>query len=115
MRADFAAAIVIGCGNGPPATAASIGRSRRVTADLNGSTRPGDDRRNAEIYVAGLSVELVPQSPSCPENRDHVAADDMVVPEVYVLFKEDFGTQLCQSRMIGREPGFLPKPQEPLS
>jgi hypothetical protein len=37
---------------------------------------PGDDRRNAEVYVTGLPVELVPQLPSCREHRDHVAADD---------------------------------------
>jgi hypothetical protein len=36
----------------------------------------GDDRRNAEVYVAGLSVEFVPQLPSCGEHRDHVAVDD---------------------------------------
>jgi hypothetical protein len=37
---------------------------------------PGDDRRDAEVYVTGLPVELVPQLPSRPENRDHMAADD---------------------------------------
>ena len=36
----------------------------------------GDDRRDAEVYVTGLSLELVSQLPSCREHRDHVAADD---------------------------------------
>src|SRR5690348_13323737 len=36
----------------------------------------GDNRRNAEVYVTGLPVELVSEPPSCSENRDHVAADD---------------------------------------
>jgi hypothetical protein len=36
----------------------------------------GDDRRNAEVYVTGLPVELVPQPPSCRKHRNHVATDD---------------------------------------
>ena len=39
----------------------------------------GDDRRNAEVYVARLSVKLVPQQPSCRKHRDHVAADDATI------------------------------------
>ena len=39
----------------------------------------GDDRRNAEVYVTCLSVELVPQLPSCRKHRDHVAADDAAI------------------------------------
>ena len=39
----------------------------------------GDDRRNAEVNVTRLSVELVPQPPSCRKHRDHVAADDAAI------------------------------------
>lgn len=39
----------------------------------------GDDRRNAEVYVTSLSVELVSQLPSRREHRDHVAADDAAI------------------------------------
>jgi hypothetical protein len=39
----------------------------------------GDDRRDAEVNATRLSVELVPQPPSCRKHSDHVAADDAAI------------------------------------
>jgi hypothetical protein len=42
-------------------------------------TISGDNRRNAEVYVTRLSVELVPEPPPCRKHRNHVAADDAAI------------------------------------